>query len=732
MNTQKKIEIDERCRQTLMEMLEIDPSEMLKKDPSEEDLLQSLIDGILNGTYQYLLTVDAGCGNTSVAVSSFATPKVKDLVRWTYKFISSYDQQLIKSDDVSIPTILGYDDAGIPILGPEAFDYGEVAENFKCTPTSQKLKTRFAKIGAAENVSLTKIWIDYFRMVIVQAFTYAKNHFNGFYDGLSWNNVLIVVARPASEKWKNNISNYRDLIHRGLADQGVKRYQIITFSEAKAAMQYVRTEKKLDFDWNKGVLVIDLGASTIDAEFLGLQQDSQKNTAPEYSIEVAGRNVDYLLGHRTLASLYPEALHALPVNELPDNEFFYNHWEVLATSKSEFSYSLRQCKEQLCSSNLYRQPPYETVYVACGDGHEDWSVEMLTHLLSQTQFSAPYPDPALRKYAADDNTCMQITNSWYGHLTTLVGFMFSQLQGRIPDKVIVTGGTANLLGIEDAIQNGFGKAGLSMQSYPTLVVLNDPMDYERTVPFGAASYMHTVIRNIQTILNVPNDILPKAKQDFMAFAPDIVTNHLYPVVYEKVLDVLNDWVALPNGNQKASVNGLMNAVASINFNCREYNDAIRAAKQEIADYVSQEHLPETMEEIREILKKCSGKAEYNHSINLRNVRLNLDTQIIRKAVGEGIPNIWDCMGFFTKLRNLCRGNDDPLPKGSRETIPENFKENSTIKDSLSKSIRNKFAGGFDQSSGFGIADFIVVNLMTDIREAMFLDKKEEANESAVG
>ena len=728
MNTRK--EIDERCRQTLMEMLEID-------DPA---LLQSLIDGILNGTYQYMLTVDAGCGNTSAAVSSFATPKIKDLVHWTYKFINEYHRQVTLKDTLSIPTILGYDDDGIPVLGPEAFDYGEVAENFKRTPTSQNLKARFAKIGEAENVSLTKIWIDYFKMVIVQAFTYAKNHFNGFYDGLSWNNVLIVVARPASEEWKDNISNYRDLIYKGLADQGIKRCQIITFSEAKAAMQYVRTEKELNFDWNKGVLVIDLGASTIDAEFLGLQQnksnhqDSQKNTAPEYSIEVAGRDVDYLLGHRTLASLYPDELHKLPVNELPDNEFFYNHRDVLVTSKSDFSFTLRTNKEQLCSSNLHRQPPYETVEMHCGHGHahENWNVEMLTHLLSQTQFSASYSDPDLRTYAAAGNTCMQITNSWYGHLTTLVGFMFSQLQGRIPDKVIVTGGTANLLGIEDAIRNGFGKAGLPRQSYPDLVVLNDSLDYERTVPFGAASYMHTVIQNIQTILNAPNDILPKAKQDFMAFAPDIVANHLYPVVYNKVLDELNKWVALPKGNQKASINGLMNAVASINFNCREYNDAIRAAKQEIEDYASQENLPETMKEIREILKKCSGKAEYNHSINLRNVRLNLDTQIIGKAVKEGLPDIWQCMNVSTYLRNFFRGDDDPLPQGSRKKIPGNFKAKNTIKDSLSKSIRNKFAGGFDQSSGFGICDFITVNLMTDIRQAMFLGtpKEEDANEAA--
>ncbi len=717
--------INESCQKALMEMIEVD-------DPN---LLQSLINGISNGTYQYMLTVDAGCGNTSVAVSSFAEPKIKNLVHWRYKSLNVRMQQMTEIDSISIPTILGYDDDGLPVLGPEAFNYGEAAENFKCIPTLNNLKTSFAKIGTVKNVLLTTIWIDYFRRVIVQALTYAKNHFNGLYKDLSWNNVLIVVARPASKEWEDNISNYRDLIYKGLVDEGVERCQIITFSEAKAAMQYVRTEKKqgekkLDFDWNKGVLVIDLGASTIDAEFLGLQQDSQKNADSEYSIEVAGRNVDYLLGHRTLASRYPKELQELPVNELPDNQFFEDHWNVLATPKSIFSFTLRGNKENLCSCNCEGKLPYITVDMPCGRGHDIWSVQMLTHLLSRTQFSAPYQDPNLRKYAAAGNTCMQITNSWYGHLTTLVGFMFSQLQGRIPDKVIVTGGTANLLGIEDAIREGFVKAGMAMQSYPTLVVLNEPMDYERTVPFGAASYMHTVIRNIQTILNVPEDILPKAKQDFMAFAPDIVTNHLYPVVYKKVLDELNKWVELPNGDQGASVNGLMNAVASINFNCREYNDAIRAAKQEIADYVSQEHLPETMKEIQKILKKCSGKAEYNHSINLRNVRLNLDTQIIGKAVGEGIPNIWQCMKASTYLRNLFRGNNAPLPQGSRKKIPDNFKEKSTIKDSLSKSIRNKFAGGFDQSSGFGIADFIVVNLMTDIREAMFLDKKEEANESA--
>lgn len=689
--------MNEKCMAILGKMLEID-------DPN---LLKSLINGVMAGQYKYVLTIDLGCGNTSVAVSSIQKNTGKDLIQWEYRYFDNKTQQWINDKNISIPTMLGYDHAGQPVLGPEAMRYGNVAENFKCVPYPAVLdNTVYDSIGRRKTISLREIWIDYFRAVIHRAIAYVQKN---LYNDITFRNTLIVVGRPADKAWEQNLDSYRNLIYNSVVMNGVDLCQIITFSEAKASMQYVRTEKKIMLNWKKGILVIDLGASTCDAEFLAYDCPPL-----EYSISMAGRDVDGLLGHEILSQFYPTDCQNLESTQIPDEAFFKTNWNTLSMTRSQFAYLMRVVKEATCiynSSNVYVDAKKVSVDIA-----------LLTSLLSQKKFPFTCTDPGLCAFVNGGQMGnMVLTDTWYNHLTNLVAYMLNQLNGRKPDKVIVTGGTANLVGVQNAIRNGFARAKWPAHTWPDVIVLNQPADYERTVPFGAASYVLNVIHNMSLILNAPDKILIAAKADFKNFAPSIITNKLSPVVQSKVQDVLNNWVKLPNGDTGATVNALQNDMKAIDFNCRAYNDAIRDAKQEIENKASQTaNLPQTMAEILQILTDLSMKAQFNHPITLKKVVLNINTDIINNAVLKGLPSIWACMSFFHFIKTILKLDNNPLPQSSRKNVVKNFAANSNIQVSLAQEIDNNFAGSFDQAHGFGIADSIMENLETDINQAMFL------------
>lgn len=698
---------------------------------NDPKLLQDLISDMVNGTYKFIITVDAGCGNTSAAVSSLVNPITNQVIEWSVPYYDSDQQKTTYKPQISIPTILGYDYHDSPVLGPDALDYGRVVENFKCVPTQTNLQKNYEGLGGnGISVPLSKIWIDYFREVITHAFTYAKNLLGIAYEKMDWSNVLIVVARPASEAWKNNIDNYRELIYESVKNLVVAPQQILTFSEAKAAMQYVRTKNRITLNWQKGVLVIDLGASTIDVEFMGYQQDDQQDALHEYSIEVAGRDVDCMLGHDLLTNLDGSALAKLRANQLPDDNFFEDHQAQFESEKGKFSFSIRGHKEELCTLNYNRTPGnYVSENVDVGFCNMNWTVGYLTNMLSQTKFPAPYP-LKLRQFVFGntDMKAMAVNDSWYGHLTTLTHFMFRQLRSRIPDTVIVTGGTANLLGIREAIEKGFEAANLGSQNFPQLIILNDPNDYENTVPFGSLSYMQTVIRNIPHILKAPETVLPKAKKDFLNFAPDMIVKQVVPVIMQKVTDILDAWVNLPNGAQGTSAADLQANLKAIQFTGRAYFDAIRDAKANIqAAMQDTAKLPNTMGEVREILKACSGKETYNHNIRFKNVRLNIGQGILSQAVQEGMPDIaGTCMGFIAALKIFFKGTGVALSQKDRKKVKANFDNNiatvmeNTIKGALKKALTDHLEKEFDNSAGFGMTDDMIVDLMTDLKQAMFL------------
>lgn len=692
---------EKRIRRIIGTMLEI----------MDESELETFLSAMENGVYQYIITFDMGCGNTSAAICRNGKTSYPKLLPWQYSYLDE-EGKIKKVKDLSIPTIFGYDDDE-PVLGPEAFLYGDAVENFKAVPNDDILDgTIFPQVGDFMDVPLRRVWKRYF----TKAFDTALKAAREICPDIDSKNVIFVVAHPADSVWEENLDSYKNLIAEGT---GLEKKQVITFSEAKASMQYVRVEKKMEMDWEKGVIVIDLGASTIDIEYLAYDQEPQ-----EYSITMAGREVDRLLGHEILAQLYPEELSQLEADELPDDDFFKKHEDELGVSRRTFSWRVRNIKENISAFRM----PQPFIYYTPDGKHARLTFDhiQLENLLATKAFSFNCSDPNIAAFmnaqAENEKVKQSVKDTWYQYLEKLVAYVLQKVgeNGKYADKIVVTGGTANLIGIEDHI-----KMGVRAADWPDVetVVLNQPADYERTVPYGSASYLTNVTRNLPEILNFPRKLSEAVKEDMVAVSASIIRDSVYELAVDAVKEKIDKWAALPKKDQESSVNALKKSVGKIRISDKKLADAVNHAAIEINRYFNGAHWDETQKVINQFLNTLSIAKSYDHPISIGVIKCRLNGQKIGAVARDSFASlsIGDLIkGFWNSVAYEITNDDKPLRPSARKSLANNFSSQNQIYADLLSPIKKEFQSTFDSTEGFGIVEQVVARLETDINQAMFI------------
>ncbi len=727
--------VQEKMEKIIRDILEMDDCEK-----------ESFLKYVKEHTIKYILCMDMGCGGTSTAFYTMGS-ELKIPVSWRYKTRNKENGELLEVVGPFIPTIIGYDTTEFdePVIGPEAFEYGRAAENFKRLPDAEALKEKALTVqnmyGEEYSYPLSKVWADYFKKILEESLNFLKEQQN---INCSKEELLFVVAHPSGEEWdrKDVRDNYKKMIAKGI---GLRAEQIITISEAKAAMQYVRKLHDITVDWTKGVLIIDLGASTIDIEYL-----SQNCTDPkEYSITMAGREVDKILAYDVLCRSNPEFQADYPTLDkfLQDETFwtddavFEEKMEKLEATRSQWMYSIRVLKESICNQNIFGKESLSArffgkkLYYAASHPETEIPVSelhILEELLEQNEFSFACNDMAIASYMNKDSIgnggkgAQMVKGSWYSHLEKLVCYALDELQEdkyQISD-VIVTGGTSRLVGVEKHVRKGIEDSNIDNKNSINLILLSNETDYERTVTYGSTYYVGYAVKHLDAMLNFPNTL--KKRLDTYVIEKEVITKYIAPEVNKKVKETINaaftQWRNLGKKDSRATVaklkvfiedamhamsldNEVKNGIDAFNKNCEnEFSDIYTVTN--------------------DFLEVLSGK-KYKAQLHIPKINIKIDKAKLTNKVKEKTSAVMkEHVQFGDGIRkwwNTCE--DDGLIRNPtyRKEFHNAFwcKAEAPIEDSIKKSIQNEIETAYD-GNRFNIPDTVIEEVTEDIKKALYL------------
>ena len=718
----KKTEAEKRTLDIIGKMLEM-----------EQEERDCFIAKLIKGEYKYLITFDMGCGNTSAAVVKIAEYDYTctNLVLWRYLSDWQKDGVRVELKGLSIPTMLGYDETGKAVIGSEALLLGDVAANFKTLPVRNSLAAQFPEIGCCTNVPLGGVWRDYFAVAFRKILKEAKKK----YPDITSDNLIFVVAHPADEKWMNCLEEYRELIEDGTR---LQKEQILTFSEAKASMEYVCAEKGA-LDWSKGVIIIDMGASTLDVEYLVSGKEFLKM---ECSLAMAGKEVDGLLGNEVLLTLFPDQLENVSIktdapqnniielypNEVTEDAFFSIHDKVFGSADTQqlFLWNMRRIKESVSGFGRNEYDPNEA---GGAIGNLVLDRNFLESILATKQFSITCSDPAIAMFMTGGKIgVLEVENTWYGFLSKFVEYVATEISKQpdsiLADKIIVTGGSANLPNVKYYINQGIQAAGWKDWNSDNIIVMGQPSDYERTVPYGSASYLLKVMKYTPVMLEFPGKLMRTLEADLCFKCSTIIRDEIYPVVSKKIQTVLNQW-ASPNNNIDTSINGLKKEIDKIEISQEEIDAAVTSADKKISALNMTEVAGKTVAQISSFLNSISVNGTYDKSVDFDKIKLSIDIVMIKNAIMRSCDTNKLLQKYFTGLQAIMflfgiKKAHNKLNVKARNNFIMNFQRKNSIGADICAAIQEQFKKEFAATEGFGMVEEIIRSLETDINQAMFL------------
>ena len=743
LNSTLKIEID--SAKIEMEKIIRDIMEM-----SAEELqrfrLEHLININQNGCpIQYVVTVDMGAGNTSAAVYKI-DGQVQDKLR-SYRLVQWYYPKKNAGRDTlheSIPTMIGYGRRKI-VLGPEVLKCGYIIENFKQLPSDDALEQ--IMISDAKMIkSLEDVWTDYFREIWI----YINNSLVGEeFPDLSLKNTLFVVAHPAGKQWADSkiLDNYKRMIANGT---GFNQSHVLTISESKAAMQYVRINKEKLVDFEKGVLIIDMGASTIDFEYL-----STKCPEPlEWSITMAGRDIDRVIAYDALKQVFPAEMEHYTDNQIPDDDFF-NHLietvEGFEAPRAEFLYDARLTKEKLSDKYNDQACNIETEIFPVGSQDIEYSIGDLESLLNRINISAEYNDFKFEIQKMEETKLDTILSMpWMEHLRTTLENVFYELKHQengqvLPvGKIIVTGGSCRLLGVERKIKQI--KDNDDFYNDAQIVFMNKDNDYESSVPYGAIHYITGILYNAQRMLDFPDELSNVLRKNAIEGIGNCITKKVNNIVRPKIIDAMQWWcdqgAMIPlKDNPNQTLNGLYKCTTKQISGIKKEN-IIKVVNDGVDEYNNMDSLKEIEELVNKFLEEISGM-KYQGDINLEGIRVTVDEDLMRNDILNTIKTLnIDRVGFSKWARfklsaarwiQNIRGNEDidlcPMPLQVRNEICREFftkdtdiSYKKTICKKLKETVNTSTEAAYDAVSAVNVGN-ILQNIRKHIMSALYLGTK---------
>lgn len=681
-------------------------------------------------SYQYIVSIDMGCGSTSAAWSPLRQKNYKQtttLALWRYPNKPGQE----KSPNLSIPTMIGYDvefgNNDKLIIGPEALATWSVAQNFKEIPTDSNLKEMIydVEIPFSERKiqkSRKMIWEDYFRKI----WEHIQDEANARNISLGKANTLIVVAHPASDDWKKVLRNYKNLI---CEETRFEPAQVITFSEAHAAMQYLNYLGRGNLSLVEGVFVIDLGASTIDVEYLSKDDP----TPQEFSITMAGREVDGILGHYFLEQWFPQEMGNIRYkNQIPEQDFFKVHIEDFGgMTRSEFEYNVRVFKEDLCNLALASNYKQEKFFSFGTLGPISFSAEHLQNLLKTTAFPVRIP-----LVMAAENGIQAQKKTWYEALQELITYSMDTLGDKPLKNIVVTGGSCRLVGVRECIEEGIRKSNRGQQGRAQdlfqkggIVFLDQDLDYERTVPYGSIYYMTRVLDHLEDMQNFPAQLEATLKEEWISEAAKWLTEEVYAMTEGKIQQALTEWHDLPKEDNNYSPNGLQEIIGKHMGTIRE-NDAgncissgVKKLQKSIDASFSAENPPDpdpfcqTVTCLRNFLQALAS-TPFTGDLSVKDVALNINLdQMKSKILFITSQADLDALqkGFWGNLQKWF----NIYKKAYRNNIYNRFlpENGPQIKEGIHKIVLTELNSAY---SGFGLGEQILAKMDKDIKRALFL------------
>ncbi len=809
----------------------------------DEDGLESFLKMLKKREDWYLVCMDMGCGGTS-ADSYKIHGGIRKMVAWPNihrdKKTGRYLELGISN---FIPTILGYDNIGRPVIGPRAFEYGRAAENFKVLPTRENLNCPVLELADDQNKryqkSLREVWSTYFGEIL-EIIIQSENQ-RGCLD-CGKDNILFVVAHPASPDWEEeddpfdiveklndakewiqngaglaldkileileayeafiqrkpgmggtkllaeaasykeqirqgkgleeaqilavldsyqhgiqqwtNLDNFKEMIQEGT---GLKREQILTISEAKAAMQYVRRLKNVALDFEKGVIIIDLGASTIDMERI-----SKKKPEPEeYSITLAGKEVDHILAYHILRHSFPEIQERIPTladyQRWKENDFFEH---TVGMSRTEFMYLVRLAKEDACegaeveflklngiqwkiaSSNSEEMPEARELKVMAPEGGVQERVVVIEELLEQTEIRYECRITGLAQtYKEDAKSFQSVKGSWYGHLEQFVSYAMDRFEadGEAAD-IVVTGGTSRLVGVERHIRAGINASKAAGRDI-RVTMLSSQEDYEMAVPRGASYYVGDVLAHLDDMETFPQALREALDQEIAKGCATYITKHVAAPVNAAIQKSLDQWASFLLKTEECSIEGLERILQTELGNISR--DTLKLSVEAgIQDFVTnqKQELPRTYREMDGFLKKISDE-KYKRPMDLGNVKMILDHQAIQICTQNTMQKLkcdllQDTLGkisglltrIWTFIKDIAKGGDmtdyERIQWGLiyRRNVRNNFKasDQNNISKELYGMVFRELQDTYHAENRFGLEERIIQSLSDDINRALYL------------
>lgn len=727
---------------------------------------------------KYLIILDMGCGSTSAAIldlEEFVRGGAVNLhqylypILWNYKTPSARDGGTLEmaNKQVSIPTLIGYSDLK-PLIGPEALNTGNVCENFKACPSDQNLNKVVLEIATWDDKRLSRrlvdVWPDYFDCITDQICRWCEKNKIGQGDRLKMKeDTLIMVAHPAGAEWSGRsvLKSYRDMISKGT---GLPEENILTISEAKAAMQYVRRKYGRVLDFDMGVVIIDIGASTMDVEYLARDLSEPY----EYSLTMAGRDVDLLLLHYVLEKVFPSTMQAYSdPRSLPEEKFF---GEFCSCTGALLKWNMRSSKEDISdmeydSAQRGGSFPYMlkgtqiemSADVLCGLLGDETNDPLTGAMFGRRSYPVSYP-PEMAAYirkmgerakeARTDGFAVQVVeDTWYGHLENLIRYVMDDLasEGRRAASVIVTGGSCRLAGIRPHIWNAVrdSEMGAFLCREDQILYMDAENDYENSVPFGGGYYVGGLLGRLDALQEFPQRLQGVLFQELREAAAKEITREVNILVRSITLDTLEWWKAQPSkkadGSQNAdcSTNKLNEKLKS---ECtrifRETPKLDEAMEQAVGRLTLRENLPNTMKEVMALLDTLAG-AKFTGEVDTEAVKIYLPVERVSRAVRRVDPDtlqldFWKSIGGL--LQNL--GNailnwfgmgvekNDLVRSASYRTAVYDAYQGSArdaVEWQLEAEISVKLADEFRKTDIFNIPDQIIGGLKQDIMRALYLN-----------
>lgn len=712
---------------------------------------------------KYLVILDMGCGSTSAAVLNLEKVRKGDAVgncfeavKWYYRGLGPTGREFPATDQLFIPTLIGYSGFN-PFIGTVALKTENACENFKAIPTNEnlgKIELYNTAPNGKEPRTLANIWSDYFRCIADKICSWcAKTPGRGPANRLNMaEDTLVMVAHPAGGEWSSPavLKNFRTLIADGME---LPNENILTISEAKAAMQYVRRKRERQIDFGAGVVVIDIGASTIDIEFLA--KDLPEPI--EYSLTMAGRDVDKLLLHYGLESLYPVTMqNCLRPDQLPNEDFFLDHFSA---KFAVVKYNARIVKE-FVSENAANKARQGYSYVL-GSGAVMVTADTLKRLLGDQKndpltgavfgsrsFPTAYPaDIAkyiheLKGSQPDVFAAQQVEDTWYGHLENMVRYVMDTLagEGHRVGNIIVTGGSCLLPGIKehiwDAVQNS--EMGSVFSDIRNIECMNHPDDYENAVPYGGGYYVGGVLAKLDLLQKFPEELYASLYGELLAAAQEEIADEVNSLLREITLESLEWWRSLSNGDKDCSVSKLHKHIQDERARiCNETDRLEKAVAAAIGKLTPEASLPQTMKEVNILMDTLAG-TKFSGQIRVNTFKLNLPAASIADAVkrvdlGTLKLKWWaaimgkaeECLNSFPHIlgKDKVGENDILHRKFYREGKYNAYKSQAEdgVDRELLEAISVQLRQEFQKTNIFGIPDQIIGALERDIIHALYLN-----------